>query len=96
MFIRVRSRGGGATVMLVVPDDSSAYDVLHDPHLVDWPIPDFAEDTPLVVKRATSGERIFIEPAFSTSTPLCNLDVSCPNSIMELSCKFTRPICRVW
>eukprot|EP00959_Pyramimonas_sp_CCMP1952_P225884 4723515-Pyramimonas_sp.AAC.1 len=36
------------TVMLVVPDDSSAYDVLHDPHLVDWPIPDFAEDTPLV------------------------------------------------
>ena len=40
------------TVMLVVPDDSSAYDVLHDPHLVDWPIPDFAEDTPLVVRSA--------------------------------------------
>jgi len=39
------------TVMLVVPDDSSAYDVLHDPHLVDWPVPDFAEDIPLVVRR---------------------------------------------
>eukprot|EP00240_Pyramimonas_obovata_P011520 CAMPEP_0118932192 /NCGR_PEP_ID=MMETSP1169-20130426/9447_1 /TAXON_ID=36882 /ORGANISM="Pyramimonas obovata, Strain CCMP722" /LENGTH=107 /DNA_ID=CAMNT_0006874811 /DNA_START=169 /DNA_END=492 /DNA_ORIENTATION=+ len=86
MFIRVRSRGGGLTVMLVVPDDSSAYDVLHDPHLVDWPVPDFAEDIPLVVKRATSGERIFLDPELcSTMSPLSKLSACCPQSILELS-----------
>mmetsp|Transcript_30902 Transcript_30902/g.42828 ORF Transcript_30902/g.42828 Transcript_30902/m.42828 type:complete len:106 (+) Transcript_30902:218-535(+) len=85
MFIRVRSRGGGLTVTLVVADDASAHEVLHDPHLTEWPVPDFNEDVPVVVKRASTGERIFLDPEQTAVDPLQNLNILCPESILELS-----------
>lgn len=85
MFIRVRSRGGEQTATLVTPDTVSAYDVLHDPHLAGWPVPDFARDVPIVVKRAVSGERIFLHPQLEACDPLSGIAEACPGCLMELS-----------
>mmetsp|Transcript_13583 Transcript_13583/g.26103 ORF Transcript_13583/g.26103 Transcript_13583/m.26103 type:complete len:106 (-) Transcript_13583:302-619(-) len=85
MYIRVRSCGGGKTVTLVVHDSSSAYDVLHDPHLREWPVPEFYPETPVVVKHAATGQRIFQYPELNACDTLSSLFVDCPGSLLELS-----------
>ncbi|KAK3277163.1 hypothetical protein CYMTET_14809 [Cymbomonas tetramitiformis] len=84
MFISVRSPGG-KLVTLVVAENATALDVLHSEHLAEWPVPNFDEYTPVVVKRAKSGERIFLPAEMCADHPLSNLHAMMPGSLLQIS-----------
>mmetsp|Transcript_11845 Transcript_11845/g.14086 ORF Transcript_11845/g.14086 Transcript_11845/m.14086 type:complete len:105 (-) Transcript_11845:292-606(-) len=84
MLISVRSPGA-KIVTLVVSETASALDVLRDEHLKEWPVPKFHEASAVVVKRATTGDRIFLSADVYANSPLTNLNALLPGCVLQLS-----------